>query len=397
MNFRILIVAIFANCALASAQLKTNVEGSKFQFKEIVRHDVSPVESQGRAGTCWSFSALSFLESEIMRINKTDKPILLSEMFIVRKAYEAKAQKYIRMDGNTNFGQGGAFHDIPYVIKNYGIVPQNVYTGLKKKSDTYNHSEMFKKLNDIVSKAKIDGKGIQKSWVDAYNAVLDEDLGELPETFKYKGEKYTPKTFYNSLGIDMNDYLSITSFTNHPIYSKCMLEIPDNWLWDESYNVSLDEMYETVLHALKSGYTVAWGADVSEKGFSFKNGLAIVPLKKEEIVVEGEDNENFSDAGANKKSSYFTQPDSEVEVTQKMRQEGYDHKETTDDHGMHIVGLYKDKKGRNFFLVKNSWGTSNYPKGYLYVSESYFKLKTINIYLHKDAIQDMLASKLGLN
>ncbi|MGB2467234.1 MAG: C1 family peptidase [Crocinitomicaceae bacterium] len=397
MNFRILIVAIFANCALTHAQLKTNVEGSKFEFKKVVSHDASPVESQGRTGTCWSFSALSFLESEIMRINKTDKPILLSEMFIVRKAYEAKAQKYIRMDGHTNFGQGGAFHDIPYVIKNYGIVPQNVYTGLKKKSDTYNHSEMFKKLNDIVSKAKIDGKGIQKSWVDAYNAVLDEDLGELPETFKYKGEKYTPKTFYNSLGIDMNDYLSITSFTNHPIYSKCMLEIPDNWLWDESYNVSLDEMYETVLHALKSGYTVAWGADVSEKGFSFKNGLAIVPLKKEEIVVEGQDNENFSDAGADKKSSYFTQPDSEVEVTQKMRQEGYDHKETTDDHGMHIVGLYKDKKGRNFFLVKNSWGTSNYPKGYLYVSESYFKLKTINIYLHKDAIQDMLASKLGLN
>ncbi|MBL6661105.1 MAG: aminopeptidase [Crocinitomicaceae bacterium] len=397
MNFRILIVAIFANCALTYAQLKTNVEGSKFEFKKVISHDASPVESQGRTGTCWSFSALSFLESEIMRINKTDKPILLSEMFIVRKAYEAKAQKYIRMDGNTNFGQGGAFHDIPYVIKNYGIVPQSVYTGLKKKSDTYNHSEMFKKLNEIVVKAKADGKGIQKSWVDAYNAVLDEDLGELPETFKYKGEKYTPKTFYNSLGIDMNDYLSITSFTNHPIYSKCMLEIPDNWLWDESYNVSLDEMYETVLHALKSGYTVAWGADVSEKGFSFKNGLAIVPIQKEEIVVEGEDNENFSDAGADKKSSYFTQPDSEVEVTQKMRQEGYDHKETTDDHGMHIVGLYKDKKGRNFFLVKNSWGTSNYPKGYLYVSESYFKLKTINIYLHKDAIQDMLASKLGLN
>ena len=397
MNFRILIVAIFANCALTHAQLKTNVEGSKFEFKKVVSHDASPVESQGRAGTCWSFSALSFLESEIMRINKTDKPILLSEMFIVRKAYEAKAQKYIRMDGNTNFGQGGAFHDIPYVIKNYGIVPQNVYTGLKKKSDTYNHAEMFKKLNEIVVNARAEGKGIQKSWVDAYNGVLDEELGELPETFKYKGEKYTPKTFYNSLGIDMNDYVSITSFINHPLHSKCMLEIPDNWLWDVSYNVSLDEMYETVLHALKSGYTVAWGADVSEKGFSFKNGLAIVPLKKEEIVVEGQDNENFSDAGADKKSSYFTQPDSEVEVTQKMRQEGYDHKETTDDHGMHIVGLYKDKKGRNFFLVKNSWGTSNYPKGYLYVSESYFKLKTINIYLHKDAIQDMLASKLGLN
>ena len=379
-----------------NAQEITNKEGSNYTFKKIAHLDATPVESQGRAGTCWSFSALSFFESELIRKGNKN-PELLSEMFIVRKAYEAKADKYIRMDGKVNFSQGGAFHDIPYVIKKYGILPSSVYNGIPEGMSSYNHSEMFKKLNDIVAKAKIDGKGIQKSWVDAYNAVLDEDLGELPETFKYKGEKYTPKTFYNSLGIDMNDYLSITSFTNHPIYSKCMLEIPDNWLWDGSYNVSLDEMYETVLHALKSGYTVAWGADVSEKGFSFKNGLAIVPLKKEEIVVDGEDNENFSDAGADKKSSYFTQPDSEVEVTQKMRQEGYDHKETTDDHGMHIVGLYKDKKGRNFFLVKNSWGTSNYPKGYLYVSESYFKLKTINIYLHKDAIQDMLASKLGLN
>ena len=396
MKFRLLLVAIFANCALLSAQKNTNVEGSKFEFKEIVRHDASPVESQGRTGTCWSFSALSFLESEIMRVNKTDKPIVLSEMFIVRKAYEAKAKKYIRMDGRTNFGQGGAFHDIPYVIKNYGIVPQNVYTGLKKKSDTYNHSEMFNKLNEIVSNAKSEGKGIQQSWVESYNKVLDENIGELPETFKFKGEKYTSQSFYKSLGIDMDDYLSITSFTNHPMYSKCMLEIPDNWLWDESYNVSVDEMYETVLHALKSGYTIAWGADVSEKGFSFKNGLAIVPLKKEKIVIEGEDNKNFSDAGADKKSSVFTQPDTEVVVTQQMRQEGYDQKETTDDHGMHIVGLYRDKKGRNFFLVKNSWGTSNYPEGYLYVSESYFKLKTINIYLHKDGISDVLATKLGL-
>lgn len=378
-----------------SSQGTTNIEGSQFHFKELVRHDSSPVESQGSTGTCWSFSALSFLESEIMRINKTDEPVVLSEMFIVRKAYEAKAKKYIRMDGRTNFGEGGAFHDIPYVIKNYGIVPQKVYTGLEKKSDRYNHSEMFKSLNVVVQDAKSDGKGIQNEWLEQYNQILDEGIGKLPETFKYKGGKYTSQTFYNMLGIDMDNYLSITSFTNHPMYKKCMLEIPDNWLWEESYNVGLDEMYETVLHALKSGYTVAWGADVSEKGFSFKNGLAIVPLKKKEIVVEGEDNNNFSDAGADKQSTVFTLPDTEIEVTQEMRQHGYDVKETTDDHGMHIVGLYRDKKGRNFFLVKNSWGTSNYPKGYLYVSESYFKLKTINIYLHKNAISDSLRSKMG--
>lgn len=395
MNLRIVLIAIFFNCAVASAQKVTNVEGSKYIFKEVIRHDASPVESQGRTGTCWSFSALSFLESEIMRVNKTDKPVVLSEMFIVRKAYEAKAKKFIRMDGRTNFGEGGAFHDIPYVIKNFGIVPQNVYTGLQKKSDSYNHGDMFKDLNRIVGEARSQGKGIQQSWVDEYNATLDENIGELPETFKYKGEKYTPLTFYNSLGIDMNDYVSITSFTNHPMYEKCMLQIPDNWLWEESYNVSVDEMYAATLSALKSGYTVAWGADVSEKGFSFSNGLAVVPLEKDKVVVEGEDNSNFSDAGAEKKATIFTQPDSEVVVTQEMRQKGYDEKETTDDHGMHIVGLYKDAKERNFFLVKNSWGTSNYPKGYLFVSEPYFKLKTINIYLHKEGVPDMLRSKLG--
>ena len=392
----IITIIIVACSGFYYAQTTTNVEGSQFQFKEVVRHDDSPVESQGRTGTCWSFSALSFLESEIMRITGREKPIILSEMFIVRKAYEAKAKKYIRMDGRTNFGEGGAFHDIPYVIKNYGIVPQSEYTGLAKKGDRYNHGDMFDQLNEIVTNAKSEGSGLQKDWLDAYSKVLDEKIGVVPETFKFEGEKYTPKSFYEILGIDMGDYVSLTSFTNHPMYEKCMLQIPDNWLWDESYNVGINDLYETVLYALKSGYTVAWGADVSEKGFSFQNGLAIVPLEKEQIVVEGEDNKNFSDAGADKKSTVFTRPDAKVVVTQEMRQEGYDSKETTDDHGMHIVGLYKDKKGRNFFLVKNSWGTSNYPEGYLYVSEPYFKLKTINIYIHKDGVSDKLRTKIGL-
>ena len=394
MKVVIIAIIIVASSGFYSAQTTTNIKGSQFEFKEVVRHDASPVESQGRTGTCWSFSALSFLESEIMRTTGREKPIILSEMFIVRKAYEAKAKKYIRMDGRTNFGEGGAFHDIPYVIQNHGIVPQSEYTGLAKKGDRYNHGDMFDQLNEIVTVAKKEGVGIQKYWLDAYSKVLDEKIGVVPESFKFEGEKYTPQSFYKMLGIDMEDYVSLTSFTNHPMYEKCMLQIPDNWLWDESYNVGINDLYETVIYALKSGYTVAWGADVSEKGFSFQNGLAIVPLEKEQIVVEGEDNKNFSDAGADKKSTVFTRPDAEVVVTQELRQEGYDNKETTDDHGMHIVGLYKDKKGRNFFLVKNSWGTSNYPEGYLYVSEPYFKLKTINIYIHKDGVPDSLKSKL---
>ena len=378
------------------AQATKNSKESNYLFKEVVRHSASPVESQGQTGTCWSFSALSFLESEVMRINKTDEPIVLSEMFIVRKAYEEKAKKYVRMDGKTNFGEGGAFHDIPYVIKNFGIVPRSVYSGLKKKSDTYNHSDMFKDMNSIVQEANTSGVGVRTEWVEAYNAILDEGLGELPESFKYDGERYTAVSFYKMLGINMEDYVSLTSFTNHQMHSKCMLQIPDNWLWEESYNVTVDELFQSTIAALKSGYTVAWGADVSEEGFSFRNGIAIVPDDNAQIKIEGEDNKNFSDAGADKFSEAFLNPVKEVSVTQEMRQKGYDEKETTDDHGMHIIGYSVDNKGRVFFLVKNSWGTSNYPEGYLYVSESYFKLKTINIYLHKEAVSDQLRSKIGL-
>lgn len=378
------------------AQSFKNAKESNYNFKQVQRLAASPVESQGRTGTCWSFSALSFLESEIMRINKSDEPIILSEMFIVRKAYEEKAKKYIRMDGRTNFGEGGAFHDIPYVIRNFGIVPRSVYSGLKKKKDTYNHGGMFDRLDSIVQQAKSSGNGIQSEWLNAYNAELDNGIGVLPTDFKFKGTSYTPQTFYNSLGIDMNDYVSLTSFTNHKMHEKCMLQIPDNWLWDFSYNVKINELYESTLHALKSGYTVAWGADVSEEGFSFRNGIAIVPASDAQIKIEGQDNKNFSDGGADKYSEVFLNPVREVEVTQEMRQKAYDEKQTTDDHGMHIVGFNVDRKGRYFFLVKNSWGTSNYPEGYLYVSEAYFKLKTINVYLHKEAIQDQLRAKIRL-
>jgi bleomycin hydrolase len=378
------------------AQSFKNAKESNYNFKQVQRLAASPVESQGRTGTCWSFSALSFLESEIMRINKSDEPIILSEMFIVRKAYEEKAKKYIRMDGRTNFGEGGAFHDIPYVIRNFGIVPRSVYSGLKKKKDTYNHGGMFDRLDSIVQQAKSSGNGIQSEWLNAYNAELDNGIGVLPTDFKFKGTSYTPQTFYNSLGIDMNDYVSLTSFTNHKMHEKCMLQIPDNWLWDFSYNVKINELFESTLHALKSGYTVAWGADVSEEGFSFRNGIAIVPASDAQIKIEGQDNKNFSDGGADKYSEVFLNPVREVEVTQEMRQKAYDEKQTTDDHGMHIVGFNVDRKGRYFFLVKNSWGTSNYPEGYLYVSEAYFKLKTINVYLHKEAIQDQLRAKIRL-
>lgn len=377
----------------------SNAEGSTYQFTKIAKLDATPVESQGITGTCWSFSALSFFESELIR-QGNPTPDLLSEMFIVRKAYESKAEKYVRMDGKINFSEGGAFHDIPYVIRNYGIVPKEVYSGLNYGSATHDHSELFSVLNGAMSglltHMQGNRSGLTPSWLTAMNGILDAYLGKDLKEFEFKGKKYTPKSYAKAIGLDMDQYVSLTSFTNHEMNARCQLAIPDNWAWGDSYNVNLDDLFTATEYALKNGFTIAWGADVSEKGFSFKNGLAIVPEDPSTIEVKGKDNKNFSDAGADKSSNAFLTPGKEVVVTPEMRQAGYDNKTTTDDHGMHIVGLFKDQNGTKYFLVKNSWGTSNYPEGYLYVSEAYFKLKTINIYVHKEGISPAMKKKLSL-
>lgn len=397
MKLRLLVVGALLSVG-AFAQTVTNATGSTYAFTQVYRLDNTPVESQGNTGTCWSFSSLSFFESELMRLGVKD-PAILSEMYIVRKAYEAKAEKFIRMDGKINFGEGGAFHDIPYVIKRYGIVPKEAYTGLQAGDQTYNHAEMFSVLESFMNTILAEvqkGKGIGTEWKTAFNGILDSYLGADPKEFMYNGKKYTPQTYAASLGLKMDDYVSVTSFTNDPFYKTCELAIPDNWAWGDSYNVPMEDMVSVVENALKSGYTVAWGADVSEKGFSFKNGIAIVPEDENTIQVAGKDNKNFNNAGADRVSNAFMEPVKEKTITQELRQQGYDEKVTTDDHGMHIVGMYKDQNGKRFFLVKNSWGTDNLPQGYLYVSENYFRLKTINVYLHKDGLSKELKSKLNL-
>ncbi len=383
-----------------------NSEKSNYRFEKIVHLDATPVQSQGFAGTCWSFSGLSFFESELLRIGNKKSPIL-SEMFVVRKAYEEKADKYIRMDGKSNFSQGGGFVDIPYVINKYGIVPEEAYLGLNYGKNTHDHNELFSVLDGAVqgmlkhSKDEMDkqhSNGITKTWKLAVSGILDAYLGKEPQTFKYEGKEYTPKSYAQSLKLDMSNYVSITSYMNEPLYQPTQLAIPDNWLWESSYNVKLDELFTIVEHALKNGYTIAWGADVSEKGFSFRDGLAIVPEDDATIEVNGRDNKNFSDAGAKKISNAFLTPVKEKVITPEMRQAGYDTKLTTDDHGMHIVGMYKDQAGTKYFLVKNSWGSDrNYPKGYFYASEAYFKLKTMNYFLHKDALPKEIRSNLKIN
>ena len=378
----------------------TNAEHSDYVFTEIARHDATPVLSQGYTGTCWSFSALSFFESEMIRKGNESPPVL-SQMYVVRKAYEGKAEKYIRMDGKINFAQGGAFHDIPWVFRNYGIVPNKVYNGLNYGLDRHNHKELYRGLNGYMEGVlkHVNNKGnkpLSPSWKAGFSGVLDAYLGEDPTSFTYRGKQFTPKSFAKETALNMDDYVSLTAFNHFKPYQQCMLAIQDNWSWGTSYNVSLKELQKAAEHALKNGYTVAWGADVSEKGFNFRKGLAIVPKDESTINVSGNDNQNFSDAGADKSSNAFYTPVEEQLITPELRQEQYNNKTTTDDHGMHITGLYKEKNGTKYFLVKNSWGTNNHPEGYLYVSENYFKLKTINIYIHKDALPEPLKKKLSL-
>lgn len=391
---------IFISFTHFSQNTIKNTENSDYVFTKIAHLDATPVQSQGYTGTCWSFSALSFFESELIR-KGIKAPATLSEMFVVRKAYEAKADKYIRMDGKTNFSEGGAFHDIPFVIRNYGIVPADVYSGLAKGQEEYDHSEFYSVLNGAMDgllkyMKDMGDNGISGSWKMAINGILDAYIGKDITEFEFQGKKYTPKTYAQSLSLNMDEYVSLTSFTNHELNAPCYLAIQDNWSWGQSYNVALPDLMTTVESALKAGYTVAWGADVSEKGFSFRNGIAIVPEDPSTIEVKGRDNKNFSNAGADKKSNAFLTPTKELNITPEIRQKGYDNKTTTDDHGMHITGIYKDQNGVRYLLVKNSWGTDNYPAGYLYVSENYFNWKTINIYLHKDGIPSDIRKKIKL-
>lgn len=397
-NIRTTLAILLAGLALNTHAQDTlsNKKGSKYVFDLISRYDATPIENQNNTGTCWSFSALSYLESELLRMGKGEHT--LSEMYIVRKAYEGKAENYVRMHGMHNFGPGGAFHDIPWVIRRHGIVPQEVYKGLEYGSTKHNHEE----LNGILTAAvKVIQENPQDkltpSWKKAISGVLDAYLGTDPKEFTYQGKKYTPRSYADELGLNMDDYVAITSYTHHPFYSQFVLEIPDNWAFGLCYNVPLDELMQVMEHAVTNGYTFAWGADVSEDGFAFKEGLAILPKDEATIKKKGKDSKYYNDAGADKISNAFEEPVEQRWVTQEERQEAFDNFETTDDHGMHVTGLVKDQLGNKYFIVKNSWGLShNECDGYFYASAAYVRYKTMNIFIHKDAIPKDIKKKLGI-
>jgi len=371
---------------IVSAQEKTNKPGSEIKFTTIKNLEGTDVQNQNITGTCWSFSSMSFFESEMIRMGK-GKDFNLSEMFIARKAYSLKADNFVRMHGKTNFGEGGGFPDAINVLKNYGMVPEEVYTGKKQITDQHNHKMLETTLINILRPAALpETQEIDFSFLhNSVNAVCDEFLGKVPEKFNYKGKDYTPKTYAEATGLNPNDYVFLTSFTHHPFYSKFALEVPDNWNWELMYNIPLNELQETMSSAITSGYSFAWAADVSEKGFLFRDGLAIVPEKSFALMTEEE------------KKDLGSKPTKQLTITQENRQKAFDNYETQDDHGMHILGMVKDQNNTPYYYVKNSWGKDNNQcDGYFYASESYVLYKTTSIMLHKKAIPAAIAKKLGI-
>jgi bleomycin hydrolase len=389
-------LTLFSLCILPSvfAQTTTNKPNSTYQFEKIADLDKTNVKDQCKTATCWSYSTLSLLESELIKNGKGQ--VDLSEMFIARNAYIEKAINYIRLNGKHQFDQGGEGHDILYMIDKYGIVPESVYSGLLNNKKRHDHTELVLVLKSFLDGLlKVPNAEYGNEWKIAFEGILDSYLGKIPTEFNYNGKMYNPKTFAASLEINTDDYIVLTSFTHHPFYKKPFaIEVPDNWAMQTAYNIPLNELSETVNGALKEGFTVAWATDVSEKGFSHRDGLAIVPIHDSLITKKGEDSKQFNSAGAEKISTVFNTPCQELIITQDLRQAAFDSQKTTDDHGMHITGLYQEKSGTYYYKVKNSWGTTNALEGYLFASNSYFQYKTISVMLNKKAIPQKISKKL---
>lgn len=374
-----------------------NAQEKGYKFTEVVSLKTTPVKNQASTGTCWCFATTSFMESELLRMGKGEYD--LSEMFIVRQKYFNQTEDNYQRRGKGNVGQGSLSHTWMNAFNQVGIVPEEVYHGINYNSENHNHREMATYIGAI-SEAAVKMKQRSPEYYKMLNNIFDTYLGAIPEKFNYKGKEYTPKSFAASLGLNMNDYVEITSFTHKPYYEAMEVEVPDNWEHAKQYNLPLDEMMSVMDYALNHGYTVCWDGDVSEKGFSHVNAVAINPELEKVEDFSGTDRarfENMSPKERQEEAYKFQGPCPEVKVTPEVRQAGYDNFTTTDDHLMHITGIVKDQNGTKYYITKNSWGTArNSNGGYLNMSESFVRAKTIYFMIHKNAIPADLKKKLGL-
>jgi len=379
------------------AQEEEVKEEKGYVFTEDISIPHTAVRNQYRSGTCWSFSGIALIEAELLKSTKNEYD--LSEMFCVNYTYSDKAKKYVRLAGHLNFGAGAEFTDVFRVIETYGLVPEVAYAGLEYGEEMHTHGEFDEVLKSYVDAiVKNKNRKLTPVWHDGFDNILATYLGELPETFTYEDVDYTPASFRDMTGINIDDYIEFTSYSHHPFYEGFIVAIPDNWLWAEWMNIPMNEMMETIDNALENGYTVAWGADVSDKGFSWKTGVAVIP-DMDKNTLEGTEKEKWEalTTKEKQKAAYsFDGPAKELVITQEMRQENYDNYKVTDDHGMLIVGTATDQEGNKYYKIKNSWGTEGHVyNGYFYASKAFVELQTIGIAVNKSAVPKKIMKKLN--
>ena len=382
-----------------AAEPKDSEKSNKPVFTTIKANPITSIKDQNRSGTCWAYSTISFLESEILK--NSGKTYDLCETFVVSHTYMDRAVKTVRMHGDVSFSQGGSAYDPIYCLQNYGICPEEAMAlpGTPIGDSLNNYNEFFTVMTPYVEAlAKSSAKKLTPAWKKGLQGIIDAYIGEKPTEFEYEGKKYTPKTFTESLGLNLDDYVSITSYTHHPFWKPFVVEVQDNWRWHQSYNVPIEELTRIIDNAIMEGYTIMWGGDVSEDGFTRK-GLGIAYDAKLVQNLSGSDAARWLRLPATKKSEKY---DSlgvnapELVPTQEMRQEAYDNWETTDDHGMHIYGIAKDQNGREYYMVKNSWGEYGDYKGTWYMTKAFVTYKLMDMMLNKNALPKDIRKKLGI-
>ncbi len=388
----IIALALAANCAFA--QMRVAPKLPDYEFTTVKANPITSVKNQNNSGTCWAYSTIGFFESEAIRLGKITDTLKypdFSEFFVVSHSYYDRAVKYVRLDGNLTFGAGSEADDVLDVIRDYGIVPNEAMTGMNYGTELPVQGEMDAVLKGIVQAvAKNPNRTLTTAWSRAFQAVLDEYLGKCPEKFTVDGKEYTPMSYRDAMKINPADYVTLTSFTHHPFYTKFAIEVCDNWRWDEAYNVPIDEFMSVLDNAINNGYTVAWGADVSQPGFT-RDGLAIFLDAKASSA--GSDREHWVGKEEGKPAPIQVV---EKEATQELRQIEFDNKTVTDDHGMQIFGIARDQDGKKYYMVKNSWGETGKYKGIWYATEAFVKGQSLDYMIHKDALPKDLKAKLGI-